>query len=265
MVLTILVWRTAGARPFRGRGWIKGLVVAVSILSVFINTYQGLYNPLTTVWNASPDIDGYPDYAWNWRFPQFMTSPALLAARELDHTTRHARARAMRILSPYAFGNPITPLGGSAYFEGWSDPTTDGSGVSCRYADGQARILLWAGSKGDDVDSLTVEFAVAADSGTLFELRVNGRQVLPWSAMDGRRTALTAGIPWGLIVPERATVIEFNQRGNHPGHAPSPVAFYGLVLRPVGVAATRGGSAPDRRGASESHVGGGSHPRAVQG
>ena len=56
-----------------------------SLISIFINTYQGLYNPATGKWNNSPNIDEYPDYLFDWKYPQFMATPKLLKERELYH------------------------------------------------------------------------------------------------------------------------------------------------------------------------------------
>ena len=41
-------------------------------LSIYINTYQGLYNRYTLKWNAEPNIDRNPQYLLDWRYPQFL-------------------------------------------------------------------------------------------------------------------------------------------------------------------------------------------------
>ncbi len=84
-LLTILVCKQAmKMRP----PWLYRVVatsfIVLSTAGVFINTYEGLYNVNTIVWNASPNIDQHPQYLFDWRYPQFLTSPQMLEERNLE-------------------------------------------------------------------------------------------------------------------------------------------------------------------------------------
>jgi len=82
ILLSLLVLTEAKLRfkQARYRVWI-GYVVISAMISVFINTAQGLYNEKTAAWNASPNIDEHPELLFSWRFPQWLATPASLAAR----------------------------------------------------------------------------------------------------------------------------------------------------------------------------------------
>jgi hypothetical protein len=64
--------------------WARLLPVAVALLalpSIFINTYQGLYNAATQHWNARPNIDRNPSLLFDWHYPQFLATNARNARR----------------------------------------------------------------------------------------------------------------------------------------------------------------------------------------
>ncbi|MBX9754732.1 MAG: glycosyltransferase family 39 protein [Pseudomonadaceae bacterium] len=49
--------------------------VAVSgLFAIYINTYQALFNPYGMQWNVEPNVDQYPEYLFDWRYPQFLHS-----------------------------------------------------------------------------------------------------------------------------------------------------------------------------------------------
>jgi hypothetical protein len=60
---------------------VLALFVAASLLAIFINTYQGLYNPLTAAWNARPNIDEHPELLFDWDHPQWLASKDSLRDR----------------------------------------------------------------------------------------------------------------------------------------------------------------------------------------
>ncbi|MDR3351543.1 MAG: hypothetical protein LBO00_00690 [Zoogloeaceae bacterium] len=53
---------------------ILAFMVVLGAFSIFVHTCQGLYNVYTAQWNAAPDIDKYPEFLFDWRFPQFLNS-----------------------------------------------------------------------------------------------------------------------------------------------------------------------------------------------
>jgi hypothetical protein len=52
---------------------------------IWINSVQGVFNSATATWNASPDIDRFPGYAFDWHLPQFRATEARLAERWWRH------------------------------------------------------------------------------------------------------------------------------------------------------------------------------------
>ena len=72
------------------RHWqLLGLLalLATGAAGVWINSVQGLFNSATATWNASPSIDRFPGYAFDWRLPQFWATEARLR----DRLQRHNR------------------------------------------------------------------------------------------------------------------------------------------------------------------------------
>jgi hypothetical protein len=61
---------------------VTWVFATLALLGTFINTYQGLYNESTQQWNVP--ITENLEYVWDWRYPQFLASPTLLAERDLD-------------------------------------------------------------------------------------------------------------------------------------------------------------------------------------
>lgn len=49
------------------------LLVITLAISIFINTYQGLYNEYSGyLWNSYPNIDKNPKYLFDWKYPPFL-------------------------------------------------------------------------------------------------------------------------------------------------------------------------------------------------
>ncbi|MBK8934657.1 MAG: hypothetical protein IPM76_20530 [Chloroflexi bacterium] len=108
MLLTIVFARQwpAGLRPSRQR-WLMGLGVVSVMFSVYVNSYAGLYQVATAVWNITPDIDRAPQYLFNWRYPQFTATTATNCAKVTEfHRQRLASGAAA--LAPYQPGAAIT-------------------------------------------------------------------------------------------------------------------------------------------------------------
>lgn len=64
------------------------LVIALSAFSIYINTFQGLFNYYTRLWNAEPNIDEYPEYLFDWRFPQFLHNKSRHEERLIEFNRR---------------------------------------------------------------------------------------------------------------------------------------------------------------------------------
>lgn len=53
-------------------------------LSIYVNTYQGLFNPYGVGWNVDPNIDQHPEYLFDWHYPQFLHSKNRHDARLME-------------------------------------------------------------------------------------------------------------------------------------------------------------------------------------
>jgi hypothetical protein len=85
LLLTLVVWpnkqilKTTPIRSF--------LLLVSVVFSLFANTGQGMFNPYTAHWSNAPDIDDYPEYLFDWRYPLFL-------ANERGHQRRAAEFKA---------------------------------------------------------------------------------------------------------------------------------------------------------------------------
>lgn len=50
----------------------QAAVLASGLFAIYINTYQALFNPYGMQWNVEPNVDQYPEYLFDWRYPQFL-------------------------------------------------------------------------------------------------------------------------------------------------------------------------------------------------
>lgn len=88
------------------RWLLAGLLLVTGIFSIWVNSYQGLFNPWTIEWSAAPNIDDYPEYLVDWRWPQFLHN-------EQRHTAR---------LSLFDRTLVLPADSADAAFSGWSEP-----------------------------------------------------------------------------------------------------------------------------------------------
>lgn len=86
-----------------------GTLLITGLLSIYINTYQGLYNIYGAQWNASPNIDENPEYLFNWKYPQFFMNKDRYETRlkEFNH----------KMDAQLMFNSPKI-----MYISGWSIP-----------------------------------------------------------------------------------------------------------------------------------------------
>ncbi len=82
--------------------------------SVFVHSYQGLYNVFVTRWNGEPDIDLFPVYLFDWKYPQFLHG-------EHRHLRRLAEFHATRVASLVP-GDHVGPTSTHLAFVDWSEP-----------------------------------------------------------------------------------------------------------------------------------------------
>lgn len=71
-LLTLYTWPT-NFKPLMAKV-LSGILFASCVFAIIVNTGQGLFNKYTAGWNADPDIDRYPEYLFDWSYPQFMAN-----------------------------------------------------------------------------------------------------------------------------------------------------------------------------------------------
>ncbi|MFA5631643.1 MAG: glycosyltransferase family 39 protein [Porticoccaceae bacterium] len=84
-LLTLAAWPRDLAEVRRTSKVAVALLAASCVISVFANACQGLYNPYSARWNANPNIDVFPAYLFDWRYPPFLHNQARHAARNARH------------------------------------------------------------------------------------------------------------------------------------------------------------------------------------
>ncbi len=86
-LLTVYAW-PATLKGVANKSAAAVLGVAV-FFAAFVNTSQGLYNRYTAFWNGSPSVDEYPQYLFDWRYPQFLANKEGHEARLARHALEH--------------------------------------------------------------------------------------------------------------------------------------------------------------------------------
>lgn len=126
-LLTILLWREVVPAVERGRRIVFAAVFLLfGLPAIFIHSVQGLHNIHTARWNfdgMGVNIDAHPQYALDWRYPQFAATANMLCRRNLEYIAKQLAKDAQRLVS-YEPGTRITydAQGENARFAGWSLP-----------------------------------------------------------------------------------------------------------------------------------------------
>lgn len=90
------------------------LIIAIP-LSFYFNTIQGLYNEYSgEIWNQEPNIDKYPEYLFDWRYPQFLYN-------EERHTARLVNFK-KKSLDFISIGSSNSFNSKNIIYMGWSTP-----------------------------------------------------------------------------------------------------------------------------------------------
>lgn len=109
-VCFLFSWVVIRSSPF----WTKLLFTSLAIASIYINTIQGLYNPLTQVWNGYPNVDEHPEVLFDWRHPQFLYGAAMHEDRLLQYS--------LKTLPRLHAGQAINHVSQDVVYLGWSSP-----------------------------------------------------------------------------------------------------------------------------------------------
>jgi hypothetical protein len=177
ILLSVLVARAVLQHP---RHLLRRLAVAsytgLALVALFINTYQGLFNPLTVRWNGAsfePDVDLHPEYLLDWRYPQFLASTGSLCARNADYKHKNVEPH-YDAAAYYTPGEAVDYAGeaGNTAFVGWSKPEDGFRWSECP----TAQLLVKLG-EADRAKRYTLEFAAGAERAQVAQVSVNGTYV----------------------------------------------------------------------------------------
>lgn len=100
--LFVGLFSTLAALPPNGyRPLVHAALLVSGLFALTVNTYQGLFNPYAMRWNSEPNIDEYPAYLFDWRYPQFLHSESRHAERLAEFRSRQLPPFSGRVEIPY--------------------------------------------------------------------------------------------------------------------------------------------------------------------
>jgi hypothetical protein len=217
-LLTLLVWSNVCVRfPSLLRRMTLSLFSILALVSIFINTYQGLYNIYTSEWNFFPTwYVPANEYLFDWKYPQFLANLQNLAERNIEYRAK--------ILHPYAPGDEITPDSPEVIFTGWSRLKESEYG-DFRVSKGASIEVLFRlevfDSNPDDI--LNLEILMGSHQAQQVTILVNGKKV------GSIVTPKVLSPPTTYTFPVDPSIINFvrNNRGD-----PNEIAF--VISDPAG-------------------------------
>ena len=171
-IITVLVWKRALTNPPKWYTKILAIsFVVLTLLGIFINTYQGLYNQSPAIWNPATDIAHAPQYLFNWKYPQFLANPEMIKVLEAE--------RKFNNLNPYKPGHEILPHSKKVVYQGWHSPEPPGQTPILRWSDGRsAKILLKVHPRDYmGINRLTILIKAATPQPQRISILVNGIEV----------------------------------------------------------------------------------------
>jgi hypothetical protein len=65
------------------------VAVPLFVVSIWINAWQGCFNPYTDEWNADPNVKTFRQYPFDWRYPQFLHNARRHDERKRMHLLAH--------------------------------------------------------------------------------------------------------------------------------------------------------------------------------
>lgn len=164
--MTLIVFQcllAVKARVIR-RGLIM-LFVLLGLFSLFVHSYQGLYNIYTERWNSGLKSTDIEEYIFSWSGPQILANSKDIKLREFDDV--------------YFLGDEILPESKNALFDGWHFVEESDFGSYRWSAKKKARI--WINMINKNLPTPDTALALELTSGTyqaqIIEVLVNGNKV----------------------------------------------------------------------------------------
>jgi len=91
-----------------------GCLILSCVAAIYMNSVQALFNPYAAQWGLQPNINDYPEYLFDWEYPQFL-------ADKDGHEVRMVR-HANKYFVPVKAGEKISDFSGRVAFIDWYDP-----------------------------------------------------------------------------------------------------------------------------------------------
>jgi len=183
--------------------------------SIFVNSYQGLFNPYTAQWNAAPNVDQHPEYLFDWRYPQFLHN----AER---HQKRLEEFQPPTSLTQLEHGFEVKHDAQEALFIGWSDPEQ-----LHRWSAGKEAKIRFALNKGDVSKGIIVLKGGILDRQQV-KITLNGEEIYA-GTLSGWQIELEAPFDPSLLNDRMNTLEFFLPDAHQPGNGDPRVL--GLALR----------------------------------
>lgn len=125
LILLALIWKSViETVALQGRRVWTGVFAVLVGVSVFIHSYQGMFNRWTDIWNDGGSAVSFLD----WRYPQFLASAQQLTDREVEFEKLN--------LQPYVPGARILADSSWAVFENFYSPEPLADGSVIRWSKG---------------------------------------------------------------------------------------------------------------------------------
>jgi hypothetical protein len=204
----VFVFSCAGAAAVLGcaRRW-RALallaVIAAGAAGIWINSVQGLFNRATAVWNAAPNIDGFPGYAFDWQLPQFWATRARLA----DRLQRHNRW----LRPPLEPDVDYTARSRRLQFAGWSD-VEDFEGHALRRSVGRTASVQFL--IGEDLvrraEGMMLTLAVGGGRPLTGQVWFNGQWLADIAIRDPQPAYHVIAVPRALVRTVEYDVLDSN-------------------------------------------------------
>ena len=185
--------------------------------------YKGLYEKYTEIWNEQPNIDFYPLYLVDWRYPQFLATKERHQARMIEHDKRFNLDRAVLEITPHNVQ--------AATFDGWAKPE---------------KVLLWNQSlkpiiriKAENRESITGQLVLVyrLEDDVTVEVILNGIRLGNFTASENNSGSVrTANIIISENGGDLSTTLVVNQ-SLETFNIDNAIALTGLTVTGVGTQA----------------------------
>lgn len=191
----------SGSRRWRVAGLIA--LIAAGATGIWINSVQGLFNPATAAWNASPSIDRFPGYAFDWRLPQFLAT----SARLNDRLRRHDRW----LRAPLEPDTDYTAQSTRLQFFDWSS-VEDVDGAPLKKSiqrTASVRFLIGEGML-HGAERMMLTLSIVAERPLAGQVWFNGRRIAQVTIAGPGPENYVIGIPRALVRTIEYDVLESN-------------------------------------------------------